>query len=167
MSLPESHFESLERLLRIHDEQLVTLHTSLEAFTEEIIRREAYWGNAAVRAIEPDGKMGGIPELISQRKMIEQEIETHYVLVVLGRDQRGHETLSELVDNLDLAREVARDARAFATGRGIEIPANMALELDVNEDRISLRITHYDDLVPFVLKWNSDDGFSVPNLDPQ
>ena len=67
MPLPESHLKSLERLLRIHDEQLVALHISLQAFTQEIGRRE---GRVKDEGHDPNAKVGGIPVLISQREVM-------------------------------------------------------------------------------------------------
>jgi hypothetical protein len=167
MPLPESHLKSLERHLRIHDEQLAALHASREAVTHEIRRREtAYPGRVGDEERDPNAKVGGIPVLISQREVIEREIGIHEALVALGRDRRSLDTLGELAGNPDLAREAARDPKAFAKDRGIEIPANMTLELDVDDDRISLRVTYYDELAPFVLTWDRD-GFSPPWLDPR
>jgi hypothetical protein len=165
MPLPELHLESLERLLRIHDEELVALHTSLQAFTREIDRREtAYPGRVGDEGRDPNAKVGGIPILISQREVIEQKIRVHEVLIALAREQRYLDTLGELLGNPDLAREAARDPTSFAEDRGIEIPANLALELYIDEDQVSLRITHYDEFVPFVAIWN-ESGFSVPRLE--
>jgi hypothetical protein len=165
MPLPQSHLESLERLLRIHNERLVALNTSLQAFAREIRRRETADRSHAgdEEKSDPNPKVGNIPVLIAQRDVIEREIEIHEALIAFGRDQRNLDTLGELVGNTDLAREAARDPRGFAKGRGIEIPANIALELDVDDDRVSLRITHYDELVPFVLTWN-DAGLCAPSL---
>jgi hypothetical protein len=70
-------------------------------------------------------------------------------------------------DNSALAREAARDPKASAEARGIAIPANMTVELDIDDDgQISLRVTHYDELAPFALTWDRD-GFSATRLDPQ
>jgi hypothetical protein len=167
MPLPESHRESLERHLSIHDQQLEALHTSQQAFTREIERREtADPGRAPDEGREPNAKAGGIPALMSQRQVIERKIRIHEALAALGRDQRSNDSLGELIGNPDLAREAARDPKAFAKERGIEIPANMAVEIDVDEDQIRFRVAYYDELAPFLLTWNVD-GLSPPQLDPR
>jgi hypothetical protein len=166
MALPESHRESLERYLRLDDERLEALRISHEAITREISRREiVVQGRPGDEERAPNAKAGGIPVLISQREVIEQEIGIREALIALGRDPRVLDILGELAGNPDLAREAARDPRAFASDRGIEVPTNMALELDAEDERVTLRVTYYDELAPFVLMWNSEDGFSMPSLD--
>jgi hypothetical protein len=78
MPLPESHLESLERHLRIHDEQIAALHASREAITREIRRREEVERG---EPSDPNAKVGGIPVLVAQREVIEREIGIHEALV--------------------------------------------------------------------------------------
>jgi hypothetical protein len=160
MSLPKPHLESLERHLRIHDEQLEALHASRQAFTGEIERREHL-----DQSREPPAKPGGIPVLVSQREVIERKIQVHETLAALGRDQRSIDALAELIGNPELARAAARDPRAFARERGIEFPTNIVVEIIVDGDQVKLRVTHYDDLAPFTIAWD-DAGFSSPPPDP-
>jgi hypothetical protein len=160
MPLPESHLKSLERHLKIHEEEIATLHASSEALSREIELREA--GESR----DPNPKAYGLPGLVSQREMIKQGIGKREMLLALGRDQRILDTLGELLDSPELAREAARDPKAFARERGIELPSNMELNLDVYEDRVNLRVTYYDELAPFMLTW-TNDGFSPPLVDPR
>lgn len=72
------------------------------------------------------------------------------------------DALGDLSENKDYAREVARDPKGAARKRGIELPANMMLRLNLEQDRVQLQITCYEDLFPFVVTWNSNSGFSPP-----
>ena len=137
MRLPDSHLASLENLLRNHDEKLVVLKASLQAATHEAGRQS----------------------------LIEKEIRIHEALLALGRTQKHLDILGELAADPALARDAARDPKAFAEERGVSIPPNLALELHVVQNRVSLRVTHYCAIAPFVLTWNSN-GFSVPDCSP-
>jgi hypothetical protein len=160
MPLPEPHIESLERHLKVHEEEIASLKESLEAISREIELREAG------QSRDPNPKAEGIPGLKSQRELIEQEIGRRGAVLALGRDQRILDVLGELLDNPDLAREASRDPKVFARERGLELPATMDLDLEVREDRINLLVTYYDDFAPFTLTW-TNEGFSPPLLDPR
>jgi hypothetical protein len=167
MPLPKSHLESLERHMRIHEEELADLRTSLRAVTREIGRRqETHPERVPDKERDPANKAGGVSVLESQRDVIEREIAIHDALIALGRDRRILDALGEIAGAPDLAREAARDPSAFARERGIELPANMELKLDVDRERLTLRVTYYNELAPFVLTWDRD-GFSPPRLDPR
>lgn len=158
MPLPQSHVASLEPHLRIHNEQILALRASHEALSRDIERRER--GESS----DPNPKPGSIPGLVSQRELIEQNIRQHEALLALGENRLVLDALGELFDSPHLAREASRDPKAFAKGRGIDLPTTVELELTVYEDRVRLRVTNYDDLVPFVLTW-TDEGFSPPAHD--
>ncbi len=161
MSSPELHRKPLERYLRIHDEQITALLASKEAITREIGRRQ---NKKQGEPSKPNAKIARTPTLAARRDAIERRISIHKELVALGRDQRILDVLDEVASNQDLAREAASDPNAFAKSRGIKIPANMKLEADAEEDQISLRVTYYDRLEPFVLTWDRS-GFSIPSFD--
>jgi hypothetical protein len=158
MPLPDSHIESLERHLSIHQEDIADLRRTLRTLSREIRLRETGQGR------DPNPKPEGIPGLIAQRELVERELRTHEALLALGRDGRMIDTLGEFLENSGLAREAARDPKAFAEGRGVAIPADMTIELDVDEaDRVTMRVAYYDEDSPFTLTW-SRDGFSPPQL---
>jgi hypothetical protein len=155
MPLPESHVRSLEAHLKVHEDDTVELREMLAVVSREIERREAEGGR------DPSLKPEGIPGLIAQRAMTEQKIARHETLLALGRDHRSLDTLGELLENPELAREAARDPILFAKARGIEVPSNMAVDLEVSENRIKLQVTYYDNLAPFMVTW-TNDGFTPP-----
>jgi hypothetical protein len=158
MPLPKSHLESLERHLVIHEEEIENLQKLLRTLSNEIRRREAD------EDPETNPKPEGIPGLIAERELVEQQLKTHEALLALGRDERMLETLGELIDNPGLAREASSDARGFAQARGIMIPGNMTLDLRVDESGdVSLQVAYYDEHAPFVLSWDRE-GFSPPRL---
>jgi hypothetical protein len=160
MPLPQPHIESLERHLKVHEEEIANLHKSFEAISREIELR------GAGKSRDPNPKVEGIPGLKSQRELIEQEIGRREAVLALGRDQRILDAIGELLDNSDLAKEASRDPRAYAKERGIELPSTIDLDLKVREDRVHLLVTYYDDFAPFVLEW-TNEGFSPPLLDPR
>jgi hypothetical protein len=160
MPLPQPHIESLERHLKVHEEEIASLKKSFEAISREIQLREAG------KSRDPNPKVEGIPGLKSQRELIEQEIGRREAVLALGRDQRILDALGEFLGNPGLAREASRDPRAYARERGIELPFTMDLNLEVREDRINLLVTYYDDFAPFMLAW-TNEGFSPPLLDPR
>lgn len=147
MPLPQSHFESLQRQLRVHEERLALLRSQLNNL--EVPR-------------DPNPKLRSPEWVTGERKVLEREIRIHEQLIELGRDPKVLDTLGELADNRDYAREAARDPEGVARMRGIELPANMTLRLDLELDRVQLQISYWEDLFPFRVTWNSDSGFSPP-----
>jgi hypothetical protein len=142
----------LERLLRIHEDQLVLLREQLENAVEGETRQE----------FDPNPKVRSREWAVSQREGLEREIEIHKQLIKLGRDPKVLEALGELAENRDYAGEAAHDPHGTARKRGIELPANMILSLFLEPDRVQLQINYYEDLYPFMVTWNSDSGFSPP-----
>lgn len=123
-------------------------------------RGSVFRQKASKAARDPNPK--GPEWVISQRKVLEREIRIHEQLIELGRDPKVLDTLGDLAENRDYAGEAARDPKDAARKRGIELPANMTLRLDLELDRVQLQIISYEDLFPFVVTWNSDSGFSLP-----
>jgi hypothetical protein len=183
MILPELHHQSLERHLAVHEERIAFLRSQKEAIEGEMYDDETLIasgrdksspeaaGKLAEKA-DPAGegarhqegftKVRSKESLRTQRELLEREQRVHEMLLAMGRDQKVLNALSELAENLDFARDVSRDPKGSARDRGIEIPDNMILNVEVDEDRVSLRITYYDDLYPFVVTWDNMAGFSDP-----
>ena len=181
MPLPESHQESLERQLTVHEERIAFLR-----FQQEAVESQMHDGETLVASSRDESeavgelaekadparvasdyrkgftKVRSIASLRTQQELLDREQRVHEMLLAMGHDQKVLDTLGELAENLDFAREASRDPKGSATNRGIEIPDNMMLNLEVDGDRVSLRITYYDDLYPFVVTWDNEAGFSNP-----
>lgn len=175
MPLPQSHFESLQQQLRVHEERLALLRWQLNNVLEGEMRHEEVPAGAggkergsdvrqktskAVR--DPNPKVRSPEWVARHREALEREIRIHEQLIALGRDPKVLGALGDLAENRDYAREAARDPKGAARMRGIELPANMTLRLDLEQDRVQLQINYYEDHFPFTLTWNSDSGFSPP-----
>ncbi len=145
MPLPRSHLESLQRHLHLHEERLAILHRQLDNLE-------------APR--DPNPKVRSPEWVMGQREVLEREIRIHKQLIDLGRDPKVLDALGDLAENRDYAREAARDPQDAARKYGIDLPANMTLRLELEPNRVHLRIIFYEDLFPFMVIWSSDSGFS-------
>ena len=150
MSLPKSQVESLESHVRVHEERLAALREQLK--------------NTPVRSDpNPKGDPNPKPPLrkkISLRDVLKREIRFHEQLIELARDPKVRKVLSELMKDPEFASEAARDPRAAAHSRGIELPAGVALRLESDAGRVRLRVSSYESLYPFMVTWDSESGFS-------
>jgi hypothetical protein len=152
MPLPRSHLESLQRNLDVHEERLAVLRLHQNALEHQAIKQ----------ARDPNPKVRTPEWIASQRELLEREIRIHEQMIELGRNPKVLDALGDLAENRDYAGEAARDPKDAARKRGIELPANMTLRLDLEPDRVQLQIIYYEDLSPFAVTWNSDSGFSPP-----
>jgi hypothetical protein len=98
------------------------------------------------------------------RRLVEREIEVHKTLLALGRSQKVHDVLGEVAADPHLARRAARDPVAFAKERGIALPRNLKIDLHVAHAGVSMVVTCYSPLAPFMVVWNSE-GFRLPGSD--
>ena len=153
MPLPGFHFKSLERQLRIHEERLALLRRQLKDILE---------GELHPSIQDPNPKDRSPEWLTAQHEVLEREILIHEQLIELGRDPKVLDALADLAESRDYARYAALDPKRAARKRGIELPAEMTLRLDLEPDRVQLQINYYEDLFPFMVTWNSDSGFSAP-----
>jgi hypothetical protein len=92
---------------------------------------------------------------------VERSISKHEQVVSLARDKRVGQVLQALADDRDLAREAAADPYAFATGRGLELPETMVIDVVVAGSDIYARIANIDEDVPFQITW-TEIGFQAP-----
>jgi hypothetical protein len=179
MALSRLHLESLERQLRIHEQRIDVLCGHQNALDSEIghenitaaasgLERNSSLGRKANQtgetARDSSRKVRSPDWIARQRNILDREIRIHQRLVQLGRDPKVLDALADLAENRDYAREVSLDPKAAARQRGIEIPPNMTLHLDLKADRVYLQIAYYEDVFPFVVSWDSDTGFSSPEL---
>lgn len=175
MSLPQFHFESLQRQLRVHEERLTLLREQLDGLLEgEPCYQEAPAGagrkergsdvrKKASKAVhDPNPKIRTPKWITGQRELLEREIRIHEQLIELGRNPKVLDALGDLAENRDYARAAARDPKGVARIRGIELPANMTLRLNLEQDHVQLQIIYYENLFPFMVTWNSNTGFSPP-----
>lgn len=178
MPLPRSHLESLQRQLHVHEERLALLRWQQKNALEGEMRHQQVSAGAggkepgpdvcekarkaAKPARDPNPKVRSPEWITGRREVLEREIRIHERLMELGRDPKVLDALGDLAENRDYAREAARDPKGAARQRGIELPTNMTLRLDLEPDRVNLQIAYYEDLYPFVVTWNSETGFSPP-----
>jgi len=165
MPLPETHQESLERQLAVHEERIAFLQSQQEAIESEMRDVETLVASGRdASSPETAGEFTKVPDIASlrtQRELFEREQRGHEIVLAMGRDQKILDALGDLAENLDFAREAARDPNGAARERGIEIPDNMMLSLEVDGDQVSLRVTYYDDIYPFVVTWDNRAGFTT------
>jgi len=152
MPLPRSHLESLQRQLHVHEERLAVLRSHQNALEHQ----------ATKQARDPNPKVRSPEWITNQREVLEYEIRIHEQLIEFGRNPKVLDALGDLAENRNYAGEAARDPKGAARKRGIELPANMTLRLDLEPDRVLLQIIYYEDIFPFAVTWNSDSGFSPP-----
>jgi hypothetical protein len=173
MPLPRSHSKSLQRQLRVHEERLALLRSQLNDVLEGEMRHEEVPAGAGDKergsdvrqktskaTRDPNPKVRSPEWVAGQRELLEREIRIHEQLIELGRNPKVLDALGDLAENRDYAGEAARDPKGAARKRGIELPANMMLHLDLELDRVQLEISYWEDLFPFRVTWNSDSGFS-------
>lgn len=164
----EIHLASLEPHLRPHETNLDALNQRLQALEDRLgqlrtgkPRRRASEAKQTEMSEAPAKTEPTLAELEAQHALTKRAVAAHERLLAMARDERIVAVLAEVAADRQLAREAAVDPRAFAAARGIELPERMALEMQVSDSGATLRITHYDDDVPFVLIW-TDDGFMPP-----
>jgi hypothetical protein len=168
MPLPQSYLESLEQQLQVHEERLTLLRWQLNNISERQKGHEEVQGEAGVRskaskaARDPNLKVRSPEWVKRQREILNSEIRIHEQLIELGRDPKVLHALEDLAENREYAREAARDPKGAARKRGIELPPNMTLRIDLEVDRVQLQINYYEDLFPFMVTWTSNSGFSLP-----
>lgn len=175
MPLPEPHHKSLNRQLRVHEERLSVLRRQLNELLEGEISHKEVPAEAGGKehdtyvdlksskaARDPNPKVRTPEWIFHQREILKREIRIHEQLIELARDPKVLDALGNLAENRDYARDVAGDPNGAARQRGIELPENMKLRLDLEQDQVQLQIIYYEDLFPFMITWNSDSGFSSP-----
>jgi hypothetical protein len=147
----------LERHLDVHEERLALLREQL---------RKSPAGPDPNPKGDPNPKPPLPNRIGGYRDVLQREIRFHEQLIALARDPRVPQALRDLMDDPEYAREAARDPRAAAQRRGIDLPPALTLRLDHGADRVRLQVSSYEGLYPFMLTWDSDRGFSpVPDAD--
>ena len=103
MQLPQSHSESLERQLRVHEERLSVLRWELDNVVPgETSHEQGSSGTVAKQrgsnlrhkprknGPDPNPKVRTAEWVTGQREVLEREIRIHEQLIDLGRDPRVH-----------------------------------------------------------------------------
>ena len=138
MSKSSTGFEAIERQLRGHDLRL----TKLRAWRDAVV--------SALRLCEGGRRDKALDTAASsetleyERDVLDREIRGHEILIALGRDRPALELLGEVVNDASLAREAAANPRTFAEKRGVELPRNMAVRVDIAGERVSVQLDYID-----------------------
>jgi hypothetical protein len=132
--------ESIERQLRAHDLRLIKLRVWRNAVVESLRRCE---GDEGSRRKAMDTTPSA-ETLEYERDTLDREIRAHEILIALGRDRRALELLEQVAGDPSLAREAAADPRAFAQARGVQLPRNLAVRVNIVADRVSVELDYID-----------------------
>ena len=132
--------QSIDRQLRVHHLRLVKLRAWRDAVVESLRRCE---GDEGSRRKAMDTTPSA-ETLEYEREALDREIRAHEILIALGRDRKALELLDSIVGDPSLAREAAEDPRAFAEARGVQLPRNMAVRVNIVADRVSVELDYID-----------------------
>jgi hypothetical protein len=140
MSKHPTALESIERQLRAHDRRLIKLRAWRTGVVESLRRCEGEEGSRE-KAMDttPSGET-----LEYERDTLDREIRAHEILIALGRDRSALDLLDTVAGDASLAREAAADPRAFAEARGVRLPRNMIVRVNIVADRVSVEIDYVD-----------------------
>ena len=105
--------------------------------------------------------------LRSQAEYIAREIRIHELVIGLSRDEGILQALADLADDPSAARDALDDPGEYADQRGINIPDDLNVSVEVDGDHVAVRATYDDDFFPFVLIWDRDRGFRAESLEPR
>jgi hypothetical protein len=141
MSKHQSGLQSIERQLRVHDLRLARLRAWLEAVIAALRACGEHKGGRCEKALDATPSS---ETLEYERDTLEREIRAHEVLTALGRDRPALALLEAVAGDPALAREAAGDPRAFAEARGVKLPRNMDVRVDVVAERVSVRLDYID-----------------------
>jgi hypothetical protein len=131
---------SLRRELLLHVLRLRRLKKWREAVGRALREREC---DAALRAKAMD-TTPSTETLDYERETLDREIRMHTVLVALGRDRRALRMLEDVVADPALARHAATDARAFSEARGVQLPRQLHVRVDVMANRVRVEIDYIE-----------------------
>lgn len=140
MSKHATALESIERQLRVHHLRLVKLRAWRDAVVESVRRCEGDEGSRR-KAMDTTPST---ETLEYERDTLNREIRAHEILIALGRDGQALELLDKVAGDPSLAREAAADPRAFAEARGVQLPRNMVVRVNIVADRVSVELDYID-----------------------
>jgi hypothetical protein len=100
---------------------------------------EAEGGHHEAVEAKPDART-----LIYERDALDREIRAHETLLALGRDRDALDLLDRVAGDPSLARAAASDPRAFAEARGVHLPRNMIVRVNVVVSRVIVQIDYVD-----------------------
>ncbi len=141
MSKHRTALESNERQLRGHDLRLI----KLRAWRDSVVELLRSCEGSREKALDTTPST---ETLEYERDTLDREIRAHEILIALGRDRTALELLEQVAGDVSLAREVAADPRAFAEARGVRLPRNMAVRVNVVADRVSVQLDYLDRSCP-------------------
>jgi hypothetical protein len=140
MSKHPTALESIERQLRAHDLRVLKLRAWRDAVFASLRRCEKDEGSRR-KAMDTTPSA---ETLEYERDTLDREIRAHEILIALGRDRQALELLEQVAGDPALAREAAADPRAFAEARGVQLPRNMAVRVNIVADRVSVELDYVD-----------------------
>jgi len=140
MSKHPTALESLDRQLRVHHLRVIKLRAWRDGVVESLRRCE---GDEGSRRKAMDTTPSA-ETLEYERDTLDREIRAHEILMALGRDRQALELLEKVAGDPSLAREAAADPRAFAQARGVQLPRNMAVRVNIVADRVSIELDYID-----------------------
>jgi hypothetical protein len=140
MSKHPTALASIERQLRVHDLRLKKLRAWRDADVKLLGRCE---GDEGSRRKAMDTTPSA-ETLEYERDTLDREIRAHEILIGLGRDRQALALLEQVAGDPSLAREAAADPRAFAEARGVQLPRNMAVRVNIVADRVSVELDYID-----------------------
>ena len=141
MSKHQSGLESIERQLRVHDLRVAALRAWRDAVVAALGKCGESKGGRCEKALDATPST---ETLEYERDALEREIRGHEVLATLGRDRQALALLEAVAGDAALAREAAADPRAFAETRGVRLPGNMAVRVEVAGERVSVQLDYID-----------------------
>jgi hypothetical protein len=141
MSKHPAALESIERQLRGHDLRL----SKLRAWRDSVIGLLRKYEGRREKAMDTTPSTG---TLEYERDTLDREIRGHEILIALGRDRQALELLEKIAGDLTLAREAAANPKAFAEARGVQLPRNMAVRVNIVADRVSVELDYLDRSCP-------------------
>jgi hypothetical protein len=117
--------------------------------------------DAHLRALDKDLRLHekALKALRDEQDQIAQVVAIHEAILALGRDQGILDLLGDIAGSAEVAREAARDCRAYAQGRGIRLPDGLEVGVEIQATHAAVWGTFRASIPPFQVVWESDTGF--------
>ena len=146
------HLATLKPYLELHAAEIASLRAQADDLERDIKRRP-----------RPEDELKPRDPKALRRDLagLRQAIAAHERIMELARDPGVGELLQAVADDPALASEAAADPRAFAAGRGVQLPDSMVIAAQASAAGIAARIVNLDHDLPFELTW-TQDGFPPP-----
>jgi hypothetical protein len=104
--------------------------------------------------------------LQSQIEHMQVELEVQQVVLSLGNNEALLRVLDTVVDDPTEAARASENPRAYAAGRGLQIPEQLSVSIHRSGDNLQIRATYEHGSYPMQFQWASDSGFSARRAFP-